>query len=46
MTQVNKQEQFYVRKSYKTRKSTLLCIGNSKENTNLLFDQGPFYQNT
>ena len=28
----SKQKQFHVRKSYKTRKSTLFCIGNSEEN--------------
>ena len=28
-------EQFHVRKSYKTRESTLSCIGNFEENINL-----------
>ena len=29
------EEQFHVRKSYKTRESTLLCIGNFEENIDL-----------
>ena len=35
MTQESKQKQFHVHKSYKTCKSTLLCIGNSQENIDL-----------
>ena len=35
MTQESKEKQFRVHKSYKMRKSTLLCIGNSSENIDL-----------